>query len=664
MNEHDPSEGPLAGGPTGPAQPATAPAPTPEPWGPAAPAPEPWRAVPPVEPTTEPWQAVPPVEPTVARAAQSTAAVVAEPQASLEPVTGSVTPTAPVSTTPAAPSGTRRSRARWAVAGLVALLVVALSAVGIVALVGASNSSLVAAWTPSDALVYAEVRGDLPGDQRQNLGRFLAHFPGFADQSTLDQKVDEALDRLVDKASGGKHDWSKEVKPWFGGQVAVSLSSFPKVAGTDPARGLDDLHYLLVATQKDPAAAIAWLKSLDAGATTSEETYKNVTLTVYGPAQGPKVAATATAGVLLIGDEASVKASVDRGGKDGLAASKSFQSAMASLSGDQIARTYLDMKAYLAAIKDMTGSLGVTTLDQTMVDLIPDWLAAGARVESDALASEMVAPTVDGAPKVADTESAIAKHVPASTLFLAEGHDAGTLIKYQLDLQRKGSMAEAFKQIDQAAAVLGGLDKLTGWIDDVGLVVTVDGTTPGGGLVVVPTDVDQATQIATQIRNLVALAGGSAGIKISDEPYGAGTITTIDLGDVSKLAPAGTVALGAPLSGHVEISYTIQDGVVIVGLGPAWVKSIVDVKPGSSLADQARYRDAMARVGVKNAGSFFADVTAVRKLVESLAGASIGPDYATDTKPYIAPFDVLAGATQTSDGNRVVRYVLTVTNPQ
>ena len=411
-------------------------------------------------------------------------------------------------------------------------------------------------------------------------------------------------------------------------------------------------------------SAIGWLKSLDPGAKTTEEAYKNVTLTVFAPDHGPKIAATATAGVLLLGDEASVKASVDRGGKDGLAVSKAFSNAMAALSGDQITRTYVDLKAYMAALKAMTGSLCAATFDQAMLDRLPDWFAAGGRIESDALASEMVAPVVDGAPAVADSESVIARHAPASTLFLAEGHDVGKLVKYQLDLMRAGAMAEAFKQIDQAAAVMGGLDKLTGWIDDVGVVVTADGTTPGGGLIIVPTDVDAATQIATQLRNLVALAGGSAGISIHDEPYGSGTITTVDLGDLSKLAGDKVTAFGLPVGSHVEISYTIQDGVVIVGLGPAWVKSIVDVKPGASLADQARYRDSLDRVGAKNAGSFFLDISAVRKLLEPLAAKAPGSNYATDIKPYVAPFDVLAGATRTSGGNHVVRTILTVTNPQ
>jgi hypothetical protein len=94
------------------------------------------------------------------------------------------------------------------------------------------------------------------------------------------------------------------------------------------------------------------------------------------------------------------------------------------------------------------------------------------------------------------------------------------------------------------------------------------------------------------------------------------------------------------------------------------VKSIVDVKAGSSLANEARYKDAMARVGASNASSFFVDITAIRKLVEPLIAKEGGSNYVSDIKPYVAPFDVLAGASRTSDGKTVSRYILTVINPQ
>ena len=227
-------------------------------------------------PEVAPAAATPPAEPVPARAAKPavTAAKPVVAGAVVEPVTASATPTAPVEV-----ASTRQpSRGRWAIAGLVAFLVVALSAIGLVALVGAQNEAVVASWAPADAMAYVEVRGDLPGDQQQNLGRFLAHFPGFADQSTLDTKIDEALDKLVSKASDGKHDWSKEIKPWFGGQVGMSVSGFP-TPGTDPSTMMNGVRFLLVATQKDPAAAIAWLKS--SGGTSTDEAYKNVTLTLF-----------------------------------------------------------------------------------------------------------------------------------------------------------------------------------------------------------------------------------------------------------------------------------------------------------------------------------------------------------------------------------------------
>src|SRR6476469_349759 len=82
-----------------------------------------------------------PLSPTPARAAQAASDPgPATAEASLEPTVSSVTPTAPVQGVPPAK---RPSRARWAVAGLIALLVVVLAGAGLYALVGASNSSVV-----------------------------------------------------------------------------------------------------------------------------------------------------------------------------------------------------------------------------------------------------------------------------------------------------------------------------------------------------------------------------------------------------------------------------------------------------------------------------------------------------------------------------------------
>ena len=49
----------------------------------------------------------------------------------------------------------------------------------------------------------------------------MSHFPGFADQAAFQQKLDETLNTLLTDKSNGALDWNTDVKPWFGGQVAV-----------------------------------------------------------------------------------------------------------------------------------------------------------------------------------------------------------------------------------------------------------------------------------------------------------------------------------------------------------------------------------------------------------------------------------------------------------
>ena len=118
--------------------------------------------------------------------------------------TSTEVPVAPIATTPLATSGgsragarPRRSRVRWLVAGVIVALVVGITAVATLSLTGASPTSTVVGYVPADSVAYGELRLDLPGDQRQEVGEFLSKFPGFADQAALDNKLDEVLDRLL-----------------------------------------------------------------------------------------------------------------------------------------------------------------------------------------------------------------------------------------------------------------------------------------------------------------------------------------------------------------------------------------------------------------------------------------------------------------------------------
>ena len=144
----------------------------------------------------------------------------------------------PAPTTRAMPAGAgpRPSRARWAVAIVVVALVVAASGLAAVLLTGRAPSSTVLGWAPADAVGYMEVRLDLPGDQRANLGSFLAHFPGFDDRAALDVKLNETLDQVVYSASRGDQSYIRDIEPWFEGEVAFVSGELPDMAaGGHPA---------------------------------------------------------------------------------------------------------------------------------------------------------------------------------------------------------------------------------------------------------------------------------------------------------------------------------------------------------------------------------------------------------------------------------------------
>jgi hypothetical protein len=97
-----------------------------------------------------------------------------------------------------------------------------------------------------------------------------------------------------------------------------------------------------------------------------------------------------------------------------------------------------------------------------------------------------------------------------------------------------------------------------------------------------------------------------------------------------------------PFTGRLELAYATTDNLVVLGLGTSFVKAALDAGPGASLADEARFKGLIDRVGAENAGIFFVDIGASREIFEQLAsemGASEMAAYEREIKPYLLPFD-------------------------
>ena len=558
-----------------------------------------------------------------------------------------------------------RSRARWSIALALIAAIVGASATAAWLLTGQASTTGLARWMPSDSIVFVETRFDLPGDQRQNLGAFLAHLPGFADQSILDQKLAEVYDRVIRAATQDRHDFSTDIKPWFGGQVGVAVVRTGSIkpdpsdsTGTisDPGRGL-----MAVSVTNGPAAA-AWVTKVlgERGATYTTETHAGVTVDLVGT--DPSVGAVAVTGeVMLLGDRASVEAALDRNGSGGLATVAQFERATAAASTDHLVGAYVDLKGYLHQVVTEAGALGAGASAAAALDAVssflPDWVEWTTRAESDALVSEIAMPHNAGLPAPANAATTLAAHVPASTIAFFDANDYGATIQKTIDLYRSvPADAAAFAQLDQAVNRLGGYQKLLGWIGETAVVVTRDGTTPSGGIVIVPKDRSAADSLATSINNLLALGGGSSGITLRQEPYAGTTITVADLGDATSGALAG---LSLPPGAHAELAWAVTDQVVAVGFGDAFVKSVLDTKAESSLASDARFSSLVARVG-DHASLGFVDLTTIRTMIEAAVPATQHGNYDTDIKPYLVPFDALVVASRTGGDLDTTRIVVTV----
>jgi hypothetical protein len=588
----------------------------------------------------------------------------------------------------------RGSRARWAIAGIVTLGVLVVSVAAFMILSAGAATSTLVSYVPAGTVGYLEVRMDAPGDQRQNAASFISHFPGFADQSIIDRKLDEALDQLVGSATNGSQTFTGNIKGWLGDSLAVVLPHVPDMAAaaaaaTSPGPGaaVTPSEGLLLVSVKDAAAARSWADNV-LGPGTGSETYAGVAITTYDR-NGTTLALGVLQNVLLVGDPASVHAAIDTKGGSPFGDSASFKAAAAAVPGDRLAFGYLDLRAFgeAAALASPSASAGSLTPDQ-----LPAWVALSVRAETDWLNVTVALPQTNLAAVTSSHTSVLATKLPATTLAALEVHDLGNVIAIALTSLRATSGAAAQPSagasaepsaspsasaegqpnpLDQALQALGGINALVGWMGDGSLAVVRTGGPSDltAGIVVQAKDATVAETKLLQLKNLVSLVGSSAGITLAEETYNGTTITVIDAGDVSRFTgsgeqlpgtTSGVPNLGALFAGqHFQIAVAQKGDLVIAGIGDAFVKAVLDTKSGSALADQQAYRDAMDHAGASNAGQLYVDL---RSAIETWAAQMPADEYqrwAADIKPYLEPFRAFAAAVSGGDPTRG-RVVITV----
>jgi hypothetical protein len=176
-----------------------------------------------------------------------------------------------------------------------------------------------------------------------------------------------------------------------------------------------------------------------------------------------------------------------------------------------------------------------------------------------------------------------------------------------------------------------------GWWGDAAVVVAPSAdNTIGAGLVIHPRDGAAAERLLTTLRGFIALGGGSAGVVLHDEDHNGTKISVVDL--------SGVPGMGELPAGYKpEIAFAVNQDVAVVGYGRDFVASVLDAGPGHSLADDARVKALLSRVGTENVSASFVDIAAIRKLVEPVLQGSVPAEkwatYVKEIQPYLAPFD-------------------------
>ena len=551
----------------------------------------------------------------------------------------------------APPAKRSRSGLRWGLALLGILIVIGATALIVYLAGGRPASSNGLGYMPATTAQYSEVRLDLPGDQRQKLAGFLASFPGFKDQSQIEPKLNDVLDRIVRAASDGKQTYTTDIAPWFGGQVSIGsgLPALPPVAvpqsPTVAAMGADNM--LVVIGITDRAKAQTWLTSL-LPADGKKESYNGADIwTASNPSATAAVALTDK--VMLLGSASGVRAAVDSKGEGSLASDADFKAAFAQIDRDYVFLSVIRTRPYVDAVTTMVdkaspGVLAGTQLDETITAMIPAWQGSIARFENDALVSTSVYPSYAIGYDSTNHKSTLTGHVPATTFIYAETHDVGPALSAVLAKFRAlPETKAAFQAFDQAVSILGGFDAVLGWWGDAAFVVapSADGTI-GGGLVIQPRDKAAAERLFTTLRGFLTLAGSSSGITVRDEDHGGTKITILDFSTAPGMTPGSL-----PPGFKPEFAFAVSNDVVAVGYGRDFVASVLDAGAGSNLAADDRYKKLIGRVGEENLSLTYVDINAMRGLIEPLirqAAPEAWTAYESDIKPYLEHLDAVISA--------------------
>jgi hypothetical protein len=475
----------------------------------------------------------------------------------------------------------------------------------------AGSTDRAAALAPANTAAYVNVYLQPSAGQQMNLSGLIGRLPGFADEASLDEKVDQVVQNLL---SGTGIDYREQIKPWLGDQIAIA--AWPAASATD------DAPVAIIAEVTDPEAARVALAGLlgDGGAQLRAETYAGAELQVSD------MGAYAFVGdMVVLGETAdALHAVIDvEGGADSLADRADFADTMDQLATDHLASAFIDLAALADAAQMSEQVSGVSTAGAVLV-AERDGLRLSASAPFD---REQASPSDAAGFALGGEPSSLVEWMPSDTVAEAvvfglartlESAEAalgaapqGEDVTSTLDTLR--ALAAFGLGIDLDADLLPLLDR------EVAVAIRgVENGLPSGQILLRPSDPGAAIDALERLTS--ALSGLGA------------TQETETVGDVE------VTVLSIPDTG--EVAYAEVDGIVILGFGVSDVQAAIEAHAGGdSLGTSDRYTSTFEVAGTRAGTEAFVDVGA---LLELLGDPVELPDDARDILSQIGTLGITA----------------------
>ncbi len=450
----------------------------------------------------------------------------------------------------------------------------------------AGSADRAAGLVPAHAAAYVNLYLQPSTGQQMNLAGLIGRLPGFADDASLDEKIDQIVQNVL---SGSGIDYLSELKPWLGDQVSAA-SWF---SADDP--GIQ--RTVAIVDVKDQAAMESSLQALAGrqGEAFDDETHQGIVIHVGS------TSAYAVVGEMLVLSDVpdGIRDVIDTsiGGAD-LAGRAEFRESMRRLPQDHLAAVFVDLAA-LAEGAGMEGGPGLTTASAALVAEQEGLRVSGSapRPDADADAGASGAPTRDSEASTlvdwmpADTLAEVTIFGLGGILADAEAAAAGAPGGEELAETLSGLRAVAAfgLGIDIDADILPLLDR------EVAVALTgIEDGVPRGHLLLRPDDADAGAATLARIAERLAAGGGTPRVEESN-----GVEISI---------------IGVPQLG--DVAYASVEGVLILALSADDVRAAIDAREtGTSLGAQEAYRRTFELAGTHGGNEIYADIGRILDLL-------------------------------------------------